>query len=265
MSYKVAVIGKGFIFPRHVQAIEDTGGEVALTCDIDYSKDPDFTDYRDMLKSKAMKDIDVISICTPNYLHAEMIRDCLRTGKTVLSEKPLTINTDFSGLEGVSVVQQLHYHPLFKEICKKLKKAKKVKAVLRAYRDDHFYKCWKGDEVMSGGVVFILGAHIWDLLVTALGDNFRVIKAEDSMRRSNGIVIMGDTEIEYSFEFLLSRDGQTRHLEIDGEKYTLSLKDNLSFEGLHDKVYEALLKDKAPQLSSIEPSVRLMDAIKKAG
>ncbi len=110
---KYAIIGMGFIYPRHEQAIKDTGGEIIMTVDTDLSKDADFLDYRDMLESKTMKDVDIIVICTPNYLHPEMIRDCLRTGKKVLTEKPLTINTDFRGLEDANVVQQLHYHQLF--------------------------------------------------------------------------------------------------------------------------------------------------------
>ena len=129
MMYKYAIIGKGFIFSRHVEAIELTGGKVVLTCDIDTTKGADFLDYREMLDSPKMKEVDVVVICTPNHLHAEMVRDVLHIGKTVLCEKPLTINTDFSGMEGVNVVQQLHYHPLFDTICQKLRKAKKVKEV----------------------------------------------------------------------------------------------------------------------------------------
>lgn len=261
MTY--AIIGCGFIFPRHVDAILQTGGKVIMTCDINPIKNADFIDYREMLKSDKFKnEVDAVVICTPNHLHAEMVRDCLRTGKKVLCEKPLTINTDFDGLEGVNVVQQLHFHPLFNQICERLKNAKTIKAVLRAYRDEEFWNSWKGNEMMSGGVVYILGAHIWDLLVYALGYDFKVIKVDDSMKRSNGIVEIGGKRIEFSFEFLCSREGQTRHLEIDGEKYILSLKDSLSFEGLHDKVYEALLAGKTPKLKDVEPSIRIMDAIK---
>lgn len=263
---KYAIIGSGgFIAPRHRQAIEDTGGEVVVTCDIDPDKGADFLYHRDMLGHEKMEEVDVVVICTPNYLHAEMVRDFLRYGKTVLCEKPLTINTDFQGLSDAFVVQQLHYHPLFNEICSKLKKAKKVKAVLRAYRDEAFWASWKGDEAMSGGVVYILGAHIFDLLIHALGDDFTIIQAEDSMRRSTGVLKLGSATVEYSFEFLDSRTGQTRHLEIDGEKYVLSLRDNLSFEGLHDKVYEAVEAGTAARCRDVKASVKMMDRIKKTG
>ena len=264
-KFKYAIIGKGFIFSRHVQAVEDTGGEVIVTCDIDPKKEADFLDYREMFDSKIMNDVDVVVICTPNHLHAEMVRGALHIGKTVLCEKPLTINTDFNGLEGVNVVQQLHYHPLFETICEKLKKAKKVKTVLRAYRDKEYWDSWKGDEAKSGGVVYVLGAHMFDLLVHALGSDFKIEEAFDNVRTSKGMIKFGDTEVEYDFEFLDSRKGQTRHLEIDGEKYVLSLRDNLSFEGLHDKVYVALHNGESRKINDIIPSINLMDTIKKVG
>lgn len=262
--FNYAILGMGFIYPRHVEAISLTGGKVVLTCDIDPTKGADYTNYRDMfLSNKFKEDVDYVVICTPNHLHPEMVRDALRTGKQVLCEKPLTITTDFSFMEGVNIVHQLHFHPLFDEICQKLKGAKKVKAVLRAYRDEEFWASWKGDEAKSGGVVYILGSHIWDLLVSALGSDFKIIKANDSMRYSTGVIMLGGVEIEYCFEFLVSRDGQTRHLEIDGEKYILSLKDNLSFEGLHDKVYLAMNAGRASKLEDVKTSICLIDAIKK--
>jgi len=263
--YKYAIIGNGFIFPRHKQAIADVGSKIVLTCDIDKSKGADFTDYRDMLESDRMKEIDAVVVCTPNHLHAEIIRDSLRAGKKVLCEKPLTITTDFSGLDGVGVVHQLRFHPLFKEMSKKLKNARYVKAVLKAYRDQQFWDSWKGNEMQSGGVVYVLGSHIFDLLVSILGNDVIVISAEDSMRKSKGILSIDRTIVDFEFEFLNSRDGQTRHLEIDGEKYILSLKDNLSFEGLHDKVYKAFEAENMPSFEDVKNQIELINKIKSIG
>ena len=260
---RYAILGKGFIFPRHVEAIKDTGGEVLLTCDIDPDKKADFTNYRDMFESKAMEDIDAIVICTPNYLHPEMVRDALRTGKKVLCEKPLSINTDFSFMEGVSIVLQLRYHPMLDEICEKFKKAKNARVILKTYRDEKFWASWKGSEAMSGGVVFTLGPHIFDLLVFALGPKYDIISANDSMKKSTGTVKIGDVTVDYHLEFLDSREGQTRHIEIDGEKFILSIKDNLSFEGLHDQVHQAFIDGVSPGIEEVIPSIQLMNDIKK--
>lgn len=262
MNY--AIIGMGFIYPRHVQAIQDVGSKVVVTCDIDPTKNPDFTDYRIMLADPIMKEVDAVVICAPNHLHAEMIRAALKAGKRVLCEKPLSVNTDFWGLDGVAVVHQLHYHPLFEEIVTSLRNSKRVKMVLKAYRDEEFWKNpWKGDEQKSGGVVYILGSHIFDLLMYALPQEYRLAGVVDTMKKSTGIIIFENTIVEFWMEFLDSREGQTRHLEIDGKKYQLSIKDNLSFEGLHDKVYRAFEEGKTLGLEDVTRSIKLIDDIKK--
>jgi hypothetical protein len=134
---------------------------------------------------------------------------------------------------------------------------------MKAYRDENFWNCWKGDEAKSGGLVYILGSHIFDLLLCAFDDNYDLVEANDSMKLSTGKIMFGETEVNFHLEFLDNREGQTRHILIDGEEFILSLRDNLSFEGLHDKVYEAFLNGTAPQLYDVKRSIILMDKIKK--
>jgi len=258
-----AIIGMGFIYPRHVEAIKQTGGRVFMTCDIDSTKKPDWIHYRNMFNSAAMEKVDAVVICAPNYLHAEMIRDALRIGKRVLCEKPLTINTDFTFMDGVNVVLQLRYHPKYNEIVKKLGSARKVKLVMRAFRDEAFWNSWKGDESKSGGVVYILGAHIFDLLLCGLSGEYQLKNVKDTMKKSTGQIYFNNTEVEFDLEFLDSTDGQTRHIEIDGERFVLSLKDNLSFEMLHHRVYESFISGICPTLEDVKPSIELIDKIKK--
>jgi len=259
---KYAIIGKGFIYQRHVDAIKDTGGELVCDCDCDPTKGADYTDYREMLLSED-HEFDTVVICTPNHLHAEMARMALFFGNRVLCEKPPTINTDFLFLNEVNVVSQLRYHPFFNEICKAMKGAKEIKVVLKALRDDHFWKSWKGDELLSGGVVYIMGSHVFDVVVCALGSNYEILDVSDGMKKSYGNIKFGDKRVLFDMEFLDNRDDQGRFIEVDGKEYTLSLRDNLSFEGLHDKVYEALNAGTAPKLSDMKETIKLLDKIKK--
>lgn len=263
-----AIIGSnGFVSNRHKKAIRDNGGKVVCTCDID--AEADFYDYRNMIDSiKDEGDVDAISICTPNHLHAEHVRACLTTGLPVLCEKPLITNTDFTFMDDVYVVSQLRYHPLFDEICAAMVKAKKIKIVLKAIRNEEFWKSWKGDEAKSGGCIYVMGAHIFDLLLCAFKDKkykFEDKHIYDRMKKSFGYIYFDDIEVDYEIELLDNRDGQTRHLEIDGKKYVLSLKDNLSFDGLHDQVYKAFIDGTAPKMEDIKPSIELIDKLKKAG
>lgn len=263
---RYALLGSGgFIAPRHVKAINDVGSELVLTCDINPDAGADYLDYREMFASEEFKSVDAVSICTPNYLHPEMVRDALRTGKRVMCEKPLTINTDFTGMDGVYVVHQLRFHPHFDEMVAAIRKARSIEIIMKAYRDEKFWSTWKGDEIKSGGVVYIMGAHAFDLLLCALPQQFFVEFVEDSMKKSKGrIAFDGGPSIEFYIEFLDSKEGQTRHFIIDDKKYELSIMDNLSFEGLHDRVYRAFESGVPSNFQDAVRCVKLMDAIKRA-
>ena len=112
---KFAIVGMGFIYPRHVQAIEYIGGKVSMTCDIDKTKQTDFTDWVEMFNHPDFEDIDAVAILTPNHLHTVIAREARLRGKRVLCEKPLSINGT-KNLEGVNTVLQLRHHPALKNL-----------------------------------------------------------------------------------------------------------------------------------------------------
>jgi predicted dehydrogenase len=96
----VAVVGCGHIAPKHVEAIAATQGlELRAICDIDPTKRrawaeklgvPGFADIHDVL---ARKEIDIVSVCTPNYLHVPMARAALALGKHAVVEKPVALSS----------------------------------------------------------------------------------------------------------------------------------------------------------------------------
>src|SRR3990167_6165931 len=164
---KYAVIGLGFIFPRHKEAIEKTGGEIILTCDIDETKKADFTSWETMFDSPKFDTVDAVVICTPNYLHSSIARRALARGKKVLCEKPLSID-GVDGLEGVNTVLQLRYHP--EVIRAKALKPYSIELRLNFKRGDDYFNGWKGDNSKSGGLLYNLGIHYFDLLFYLLGE-----------------------------------------------------------------------------------------------
>lgn len=96
---KSAIIGLGVIAPVHLDALKKINAEIVCVCDIDKAKAEEFVknhdlnckiydDYREMLDRE---DIDVVHICTPHYLHAEMCIYALNKNINVLCEKPLCI------------------------------------------------------------------------------------------------------------------------------------------------------------------------------
>ena len=156
---KFAIIGKGFIYPRHKKAIEDLGQTVALTCDIDPAKEADFIDWVEMFNHPRFREIEFVSICTPNYLHSIMTREAILKGKKVLCEKPFVINS-FQAEElpkRAFTVLQLRHHPEVIALKESGVKPKTAKMVVCVKRDQSYWKGWKGNVVKSGGIVFNLG------------------------------------------------------------------------------------------------------------
>src|SRR5438132_5252614 len=107
MSKTFALIGAaGYIAPRHMKAIRETGNQLVAALDpndsvgiIDsYFPDADFfTEFErfdrhiDKLRRKKKK-VDFVSICSPNYLHDAHIRFALRSEAHAICEKPLVLN-----------------------------------------------------------------------------------------------------------------------------------------------------------------------------
>src|SRR3954468_7282401 len=100
---KFAIVGCGRIAHRHAEHIHNKGKLVA-TCDVVKEKAEEmgkkydarsYTSIDDLLSS--VKDIDVVSICSPNGLHAEHAIKCLKAGVHVLCEKPMAINVHDCG------------------------------------------------------------------------------------------------------------------------------------------------------------------------
>ena len=93
---KFGIVGIGHIGVRHAQCIIDNSA-AELISSFDVSKDQSHVigsvQQASSFKELIQKDIDVVSICTPNYLHADMAIDALRANKHVIIEKPMTIST----------------------------------------------------------------------------------------------------------------------------------------------------------------------------
>ena len=105
---KFALIGvAGYIAPRHLRAIKETGNELVAACDIHdsvgildsyfpnasfFTEFERFDRYLEKLRQEKNQQIDYVSICSPNYLHDAHVRFALRIGADVICEKPLVLN-----------------------------------------------------------------------------------------------------------------------------------------------------------------------------
>jgi len=249
MTAKFAVIGKGFIYPRHKQAIEKLDAEVFLSCDKE-------RDWVEMFNHPDFDKVTHVSICTPNYLHAVIAREALLRGKKVLCEKPLSINGT-QGLDDVKTVLQLRYHPELQ----KMNKPKELTITAKMFRDDAYWNSWKGNEVESGGILYNLGVHYVDLAIFLLGDSWEILKVNKNNRLVVAKVRFGESIVNFHIQIVDDRRGQGRSLIADGKEITLSNQDNLSYEDLHTEVYKEFLAGRGIGIKESEKSLKLIKAI----
>ncbi|MBE6143148.1 MAG: Gfo/Idh/MocA family oxidoreductase [Erysipelotrichaceae bacterium] len=178
---KVALIGVGVIGKVHLNVITNTDVELVGVCDIDeskllnYQESIRFTDYKLMIDTTYP---DIVHICTPHYLHKEMIIYALERNVNVFCEKPLCIsNEELSELIEVisksraqlGVCYQNRYNPstIFVKNYLKDKEVDSIYGELRWHRDEKYYSqgYWRGKKKYEGGGVLINQAiHTIDLM-----------------------------------------------------------------------------------------------------
>ena len=194
-----ALIGAaGYVAPRHMKAIKETGNNLVAALDkhdnvgiLDsYFPNADFfTEFErfdrhlDKLKRKGHS-VDYVSICSPNYLHDSHIRFALKHGADAICEKPLVLNPwNVDALEEIEretgkkvyTILQLRLHPTIIALREKILNGPKDKVYdvdLRyiTSRGNWYQISWKGDESKSGGVATNIGIHFFDMLIWIFGN-----------------------------------------------------------------------------------------------
>lgn len=99
MAVKVGVIGVGYLGQHHARIFSEIEeAELVAVVDIDKKKADTFaekyncesyTDYRDILHK-----VEALSIVTPTISHFDIAFDCLKAGKDILIEKPITVTLE---------------------------------------------------------------------------------------------------------------------------------------------------------------------------
>ena len=254
---KYAVCGLGFIFARHKEAIEKTGGEIILTCDNDPDKKADFLDYKEMFNSPKFDEVDYVVVCVPNFLHSEICRLAVDKGKKVLCEKPLTIFGDYEGLEDVNVVMQLRYNPRVQEI-----KDGNIDIFVKTYREPKYFESWKGQESLSGGILYNMGVHYIDLLCHILGEPVEIKKSSYSQKLAHGEILFEKGKGTYYIELSTEPCPVLRKIIVNGisedlEGATIPLS-NEGVVNLHTRVYQEMLKGNGLKLKEAKRSLDLI-------
>jgi UDP-N-acetyl-2-amino-2-deoxyglucuronate dehydrogenase len=289
-----ALIGAaGFIAPRHLKAIRDTGNELLAAVDphdsvgiLDsyfpesrfFTEIERFDRFLDKQRhSREAEPVQYVSICSPNYLHDAHIRLALRNHAHAICEKPLVINPwnleQLHELEEeyqrrVYTVLQLRRHPavcsLKEQIEREPSRTRRNVCLTYITRRGRWYRhSWKGVEEKSGGVVMNIGIHFFDLLLWLFGSMQRSLVHQLSPTRASGCLELEWARVrwflstdESDLPAEVARQGGIAHrcLEIDGEDLDLSA----GFTDLHTEVYRDILRGGGFGIEDARPSIELV-------
>ena len=295
-----ALIGAaGYIAPRHMKAIKETGNNLIAALDpydgigiMDsnfpqanfFSEFERFDRFVDKWRRDSGNRIDYTSICSPNYLHDSHIRFGLKSGADVICEKPIVLNPwnidQLKTIENetgkkVYNILQLRLHPsiiaLKEKISRELKKdPKRVYDIDLTYltsRGKWYFVSWKGDEAKSGGIASNIGVHFYDMLCWIFGgveENIVHLKTADA---NAGFLKLKNANVKWFLS--VNYDYIPNEIKEKGLTTYRSIKvdgDDIEFSGgftdLHTRSYEEILKGNGFGLDEAYGSIQTVSQIR---
>lgn len=293
-----ALIGAaGYIAPRHMRAIKDTGNNLIAIMDpcdsigiIDsyFPEAEFFTEFErfdrhlDKLRRRETK-IDYVSITSPNYLHDAHIRIALRNDADAICEKPLVLNPwtvdNLKIIENetghrVNTILQLRLHPTIAELKKKIEEGPKDKIydidlTYITSRGRWYDVSWKGDISKSGGMATNIGIHFFDMLQWIFGyvqKNILHVQEKDvaagfmqfQRARVRWFLSINDNMLPKAVKEAGKRT--YRSITVDGKELEFSE----GFTELHTKSYEKILAGEGFSLEDARAAVEIAFNIRNA-
>lgn len=295
-----ALIGAaGFVAPRHMKAIKETGNDLVAALDVSdtvgildsyFPQARFFTEFErfdrhiELVKRKGTK-IDFVSVASPNYLHDAHSRFALRIGAEAICEKPLVLNP--WNLEGLRVIEaetgrkvygilQLRLHPSI------LALRERVARTIAADPDAHFdveltyitsrgawyFASWKGEDKKSGGIAANIGVHFFDMLTWLFGAPRESRVTILTAQAGSGVLDFANAKVRWFLS--VNHDhlpdgakacGQRtfRSITFDGEEIEFSE----GFADLHTESYRHILSGNGFGLDDALPSIELVHEIRE--
>jgi len=280
-----------------MKAIRDTGNVLVAALDKNdsvgildsYSTDADFfTEFErfdrhlEKLRRRG-QGVDVVSICSPNYLHDAHVRFALRIGADAICEKPLALNpwniTSLAETAGefgkrINTILQLRLHPAVVALKAQVDAAPKDKVfdidLTYITSRGHWYQVsWKGDESKSGGVATNIGVHFFDMLTWIFGPVKANVVHVHERARAGGFLELGRARVRWFLSLdrndlpVQPEPGKPmthRSIAIEGEEIEFSG----GFTDLHTESYRLILDGKGFTCEDVLPSIQIVSDIRNA-
>jgi UDP-N-acetyl-2-amino-2-deoxyglucuronate dehydrogenase len=296
-----ALIGTGgYIAPRHLKAIKETGNNLVAAADPNdsvgildqyffntrfFTEIERFDRHLEKLRRGPQAEenrIDYVSICSPNYLHDAHCRLAMRVGADVICEKPLVINPwnldPLHEMEAefgrkINTVLQLRLHPSLVQLRDQLLAARTYghqHEVILTYvtsRGAWYHSSWKGDPQKSGGISTNIGIHFFDLLMWHFGQvaDCRLFYSDE--RRMSGFIELEHARVRW---FLSVDKADLPFATQPGKKSTYrsitvdgqEIEFSEGFTDLHTLVYQQTLAGNGFSIADAQPSIELTHCIR---
>ncbi len=288
----------GYIAPRHLQAVKETGNNLIAACDphdsvgiLDrffpnaafFTEFERFDRHLEMLRRNPEGEkTDFVSICSPNHLHDAHIRLALRVGADAICEKPLVLNPwNLDALEDLEreyekriyTILQLRLHPSLLELRKKIKTKTNRHSVDLTYitsRGLWYNYSWKGVKEKSGGIATNIGIHFFDMLIWLFGDVEGIKLNVNETNKMGGELRLKNADVKWFLsldrsdlpESAVSTNKPTfRSIKVDGEE----IQFHEGFTDLHTKVYEETIAGRGFGIKDARKSIELVYKIRTKG
>ena len=301
MPKNFAITGvAGYVAPRHLRAIKDTGNRLVAAVDphdsvgiLDshFNEVSFFTEFerfdRHIEKLRRLRDeekkVHYVSVCSPNYLHDAHVRFALRIDADAICEKPLVLNPwnidamqelERESGRSVNTVLQLRVHPSLIALREKIRsqpKDTKHEVVLTyiTSRGRWYLVSWKGQLERSGGLATNIGIHFFDLLIWLFGpvQHSEVHLSTDT--KDGGYIELENARVRWFLSIdrndlpkEVAEKGQPtyRSITIDGDEVEFSG----GFTDLHTEIYRRVLEGRGFGLEDARPSITLAHDIRVA-
>jgi len=294
-----AIVGvAGFIAPKHLKAIKETGNRLIVAMDkhdavgVMDSYFPEanfFTEYErfdrfleKLRRSGAEGKLDYLAVCSPNYLHDAHCRMGLRVGAHAICEKPLVINPwnldQLRELEQeyqrrVYTVLQLRLHPELIRLKNEItaggegQPRKEVCLTYVTRRGRWYHQSWKGNQELSGGVAMNIGIHFFDFLTWLYGKSQRSFLHLNQPSRMSGVLELDHARVRWFLSVdandlpadVVAKGGHAyRSITVDGAEIDLST----GFTDLHTEVYKDILNGGGFGIDDAQPAIDLVYQIR---
>ena len=295
--YNFALIGaSGYIAPRHLKAIKETGNQLVCALDpydgigimdsffpqADFFTEPErFDRHLDKLRRQGDNKIDYVSICSPNYLHDAHMRMALRNQAHAICEKPLVLNPWNLDLlqeieqetgKKIFTILQLRLHPSIQMLKKKIEtgpknKVYEVDLTYITSRGKWYFISWKGDVHKSGGVATNIGIHFFDMLGWIFGDFKGVELKVNRPERAGGKIYFEKANVNWFLsvdekdlpnEAVANQKRTYRKINIEGE----DLEFSEGFTDLHTESYRDILNGGGFGISDARKSIEIASKLR---